>query len=155
MYLNKSFILGNLTRDPELRTMPSGRPVVSFSIATNRAWKDQEGNKQEAAEFHNVVVFGRQGELCAQYLKKGQSVLVEGRLQTRSWDGTDGQKRYRTEIVADRVQFGPKSSNINTGGAYSQTGGSASATQKKENPPDEMPTIEYPEEEIKAEDIPF
>ena len=108
MYLNKVFIAGNLTRDPELKALPSGANVSSFGVATNRTWRDQNGEKKEATEFHNIVVFGRQADTCAQYLKKGQQVLVEGRLQTRSWD-KDGQKQYRTEIVADRVQFGAKS----------------------------------------------
>ena len=107
MYLNKAFIVGNLTRDPELRALPSGSQVASFSLATNRVWKDKDGAKQEATEYHNIVVFGRQAETSAQYLKKGSSVLIEGRLQTRSWE-SDGVKKYRTEIVADRVQFGEK-----------------------------------------------
>ncbi len=107
MYLNKAIIIGNLTRDPEMRALPSGIQVCSFSVATNRVFKDKDGNKKEQADFHNIVVFGRQAETAGQYLKKGQSVLIEGRIQTRSWDdkGT-GEKKYRTEIVADRVQFG-------------------------------------------------
>ena len=108
MYLNKVIIIGNLTRDPETRAMPSGQKVVTLGVATDRVWKDKIGNKQQATEYHNVVVFGRQAETCGQYLKKGQSVLVEGRIQTRSWAGQDGVKKYKTEIVADRVQFGPK-----------------------------------------------
>lgn len=108
MYLNKVFIFGNLTRDPELRSLPSGQPVTNFSIATNRSWKDKEGNKKEEVEFHNVVSFGRQAEMVAQFLKKGNSALVEGRIQTRSWEGDDGSKRYRTEIISDNVQFGPR-----------------------------------------------
>lgn len=154
MYINKAFVYGNLTRDPELRSLPSGKPVTSFSIATNRVWKDQSGNKQESAEFHNVVVFGKQAETVAQYLKKGSSAFVEGRMQTRSWDGQDGQKKYRTEIVADRVQFGPRSTG---GGAQAVGGGSpkqevaGSNTKAKE----ELDTIEYPEEDIDPNDIPF
>lgn len=155
MYLNKAIIIGNLTRDPELRSLPSGAPVVNFSLATNRVWKDKEGRKQESVEFHNIVVFGRQAELVAQYLKKGSSALVEGRLQTRSWDGEGGVKRYRTEIVADRVQFGPRAGGSGggggggggSGGAYSESSG-----KKKETP---LETIEYPEEDSKPEDIPF
>src|SRR6185312_14736379 len=100
MYLNKALVIGNLTRDPEIKALPSGIQVASFSVATNRVWKDKEGRKQESADYHNVVVFGRQAEIVGQYLKKGASVLVEGRMQTRSWDGKDGEKRYRTEIVA-------------------------------------------------------
>src|SRR5882724_756615 len=105
MYLNKAMIYGNLTRDPEMRALPSGGQVCSFSVATNRVFKKADGSKQEQVEYHNVVVFGRQAETCGQYLKKGSPAYVEGRIQTRSWD-KDGQKHYRTEIVAERVQFG-------------------------------------------------
>ena len=111
MYLNKAIIIGNLTRDPELRSLPSGIKVCSFSLATNRVWKDKNGARQESADYHNVVIFGRQAETVAQYMKKGNSMLVEGRMQTRSWDDKNsGEKKYRTEIVADRAQFGPKGS---------------------------------------------
>lgn len=158
MYLNKALIIGNLTRDPELRSLPSGVQVCSFSVATNRVWKDRDGNKQESAEFHNIVVFGRQAETSAQYLKKGNSVLIEGRLQTRSWDAGDGTKKYRTEIVADRVQFGPKGQ----GGGSSSFGKTEGDSGKGggKNPPaggrePELDTIEYPEEDINPEDIPF
>lgn len=109
MYLNKTFLFGNLTRDPELKSMPNGNKVCTFSIATNRIYKDNAGQKHEEAEYHNVVVFGKQAENCGQYLKKGQTVLIEGRIQTRSWDDkTSGEKKYKTEIIADGVQFGPK-----------------------------------------------
>jgi single-strand DNA-binding protein len=107
MYLNKALVLGNLTRDPELRALPNGGSVCSFSIATNHSYTKADGTMVEDAQFHNIVVFGRQAESCAQYLKKGGSALVEGRLQTRTYE-KDGQKQYRTEIVADRVQFGPR-----------------------------------------------
>src|SRR5580692_4076174 len=121
MYLNKAFVFGNLTRDPELRALPSGMNVVNFSVATNRTYKDRDGKKQEQTDFHNVVVFGRQADTVNQYLKKGSSVFVEGRMQTRSWEGKDGEKKYRTEIVADRVQFGPRSAGSG-GGARSTSG---------------------------------
>src|SRR3989344_626146 len=150
MYLNKVFIFGNLTRDPELRSLPSGNAVASFGVATNRVWKDQQGNKQEGTEFHNVVVFGKQAEIVSQYLKKGSSVLVEGRIQTRSWDGQDGVKKYKTEIVAERIQFGPRTGG---GGGMSQGGGNPAKGSPAKNA--EMPSIEYPEEDIKPEDIPF
>ena len=148
MYLNRALLIGNLTRDPELKALPSGNQVTNFGIATNRVYRDRDGNKQETTEFHNIVVFGRQAETCAQYLKKGQSVLIEGRIQTRSWDGQDGQKRYRTEIVADRVQFGPKAGGGYGDGAAPSSGG---ATQRQ----DDAPPIEYPEEDNGGEDIPF
>src|SRR5882757_8285420 len=110
MNINHVLIFGNLTRDPELRALPSGMNVVNFSVATNRTFKDRDGKKQEQTDFHNIVVFGRQADTVNQYLKKGSSVFVEGRIQTRSWEGKEGEKKYRTEIVADRVQFGPRSS---------------------------------------------
>lgn len=148
MYLNKAIIYGNLTRDPELRSLPSGIQVTSFSVATNRVWKDKDGAKQESPEYHNIVVFGRQAETSAQYLKKGSGVLIEGRLQTRSWEA-DGTKKYRTEIVADRVQFGPRAGGASQGAPVAtESAGGAAATPK-------VDTIEYPEEEINPDDIPF
>ncbi len=109
MNLNKTFIVGRLTRDPEQRTMPNGRQVSNFSIATNRIWTDREsGEKQEQVEFHNIVAFGKLAEICNQYLSKGQLILIEGRIQTRSWDDQDGNKRSRTEIIAEIMQMGPK-----------------------------------------------
>lgn len=148
MYLNKAFIFGNLTRDPEMKSLPSGVAVVNFSLATNRVWKDQSGARQETSEFHNVVVFGRQAEIVAQYLKKGSSALVEGRIQTRSWDGQDGQKRYRTEIVADRVQFGPRGGGVAPSPQNNQA-------PVQEPPKEQLETIEYPQDDIRPEDIPF
>src|SRR3989344_7381042 len=108
MNLNKAFLIGNLTRDPELKTLPSGTAVVNFGMATNRIWKDKQGAKQQDVQFHNVVAFGRQAEIVNQYLKKGSLVFIEGRIQTRSWDAADGSKRNRTEIVAERIQLGPR-----------------------------------------------
>jgi single-strand DNA-binding protein len=150
MYLNKAILIGNLTRDPELRSLPSGVKVCSFSLATNRVWKDKNGVKQESADYHNIVVFGRQAETVSQYMRKGSSLLVEGRMQTRSWDDKNtGEKKYRTEIVADRTQFGPKGGS---GGAAP----SASAPQQAPNTDSQdVDSIEYPEEDINPEDIPF
>lgn len=160
MYLNKAIIYGNLTRDPELRALPNGGQVANFSVATNRVWKDKNGAKQESVEYHNVVIFGRTGEVAAQYLKKGRPVLIEGRIQTRSWDDKEGKKNYRTEIVADNFQFGPSapgSGGGNFGGGQSSApavkhSGPKAAEEEKNAP---MDTIEYPSEEINAEDIPF
>lgn len=146
MYLNKALLYGNLTRDPELRSLPNGTPVASFGLATNRVYKDKDGNRQEQADFHNVVVFGRQAETVAQYLKKGSAAFVEGRMQTRSWDGQDGQKKYRTEVVADRVQFGPKGAG---GGAYNKGDTGESKTDANDQ------SIDYPQEDINPDDIPF
>ncbi len=148
MYLNKAFLIGNLTRDPELKALLSGINVCSFSVATNRVWKDKNGEKQEAADFHNIVVFGRQAETVAQYMKKGSQVMVEGRMQTRSWDDqATGTKKYRTEVIADRVQFG---TNSNRTEASSTPKANASEDDKEE-----LETIEYPDEQINVEDIPF
>ena len=155
MYLNKAIVYGNLTRDPELRAIPSGSKVASFSVATNRIWKDKAGARQEAVDYHNVVVFGRQAETVSQYLKKGSSALIEGRMQTRSWDGTDGQKKYRTEIVADRIQFGPRAGNAPLSGGAKTEAGALEAAPSSDNPPLPSETIEYPEEEINPDDIPF
>lgn len=148
MYLNKAIIIGNLTRDPEAKALPSGIQVTSFSVATNRVWKDKNGARQESADYHNIVAFGRQAETTAQYLKKGSSVLVEGRMQTRSWDAQDGTKRYRTEIIADRIQFGPRKEGGS--GASQQANEPSSKTAQEDN----SETIDYPEE-INPDDIPF
>jgi single-strand DNA-binding protein len=154
MYLNKAFVFGNLTRDPELRALPSGASVCTFSVATNRVWMDKDRNRQESTEFHNIVVFGRQAETTSQYLRKGSSVLVEGRMVTRSWDAKDGSgKKYRSEIVADRVQFGPRGGATGATGARPEEEGSKGPAKEPE-----MDSIQYPDAEsegINPEDIPF
>jgi single-strand DNA-binding protein len=153
MNFNKAFVLGNVTRDPELRTTPSGQSVASFGIATNRIWKSQSGERQKSAEFHNVVAWGRLAEICHQYLKKGSLVFVEGRIQTRSWqDQNSGQKRFRTEIVAETMQLGPRGAGTNTGG----TGENAEEASQPMNQ-EPIETVQYPgdEDEIKPEEIPF
>lgn len=151
MYLNKAMIFGNLTRDPEMKALPSGTNVTEFSIATNRRYKDRDGNWQDAVDFHNVVVFGRQAETTSQYLSKGSSAYVEGRLQTRSWE-KDGHKNYRTEIIAERVQFGPKGSG---GGTNAPANDTAAGNTGGDNNAEQPKAPEYPEEEINPEDIPF
>ena len=146
MYINKAIIAGNVTRDPELRSLPSGIKIATFSVATNRFWKDATtGERKEMAEYHNIVVFGRQAETCAQFLRKGSNCFIEGRIQTRSWDGPDGQKRYRTEVVADRVQFGARPTG----------NGSASTSSAPEMVDDASDMIEYPTDDINPDDIPF
>ncbi len=149
MYLNKVFLYGNLTRDPELKALPSGSQVANFGIATNRTYKDKNGAKQEATEFHNIVAFGRTAEVIAQYMKKGRPIFVEGRIQTRSWDDKEsGKKNYRTEVVVDNFQFGAD--------AKGGSGAGATAGAHEEQPaPSEGETIKYPDEEINPEDIPF
>lgn len=144
--------MGNFTRDPEMKALPSGIKVCNFSIATNRTWRNKDGAKQESTEYHNLVVFGRQAELIQQYMKKGSSIYVEGRLQTRSWDA-DGGKKYRTEIIVDTFQFGPKMG----GGNYSGGAAPAAAASEPDAPmkAPELETIEYPEDDINVDDIPF
>jgi single-strand DNA-binding protein len=154
MYLNKVFIIGNLTRDPELKAIPSGIKVCSFSVATNRVWKDKNGARQEAVDYHNIVVFGRQAETVAQYMKKGSQVMIEGRMQTRSWDDqATNTKKYRTEVIADRVQFGSNTGGAKSGGSFDQSSPKPSQAESKNE--EELDTIEYPDEQINAEDIPF
>src|SRR3989338_11417854 len=148
MNLNKVFLIGNLTRDPELKTLPSGQSVVNCGLATNRMWKGKDGSTQKQVEFHNIVMFGRLAEIAKQYLQKGSMIMIEGRLQTRSWEGQDGQKRNRTEIVAEAMQLGPR-----TSGGGNRTPGTANP--KQEEPPEQLATVEYPEDEIKPDEIPF
>jgi single-strand DNA-binding protein len=149
MYINKVFLYGNLTRDPELKALPTGNQVCSFGIATNRAYKDKDGNKQEQTEFHNITLFGRQAEVAHQYLKKGRPVFIEGRLQTRSWDDKDsGKKMYRTEIIVDNFQFGPSA-----GGDSKSFNGDTTAEPKPATAG--AGKVEYPDEDMNPEDIPF
>jgi len=136
MNLNKAMIIGNLTRDPELRSTPGGQSVCSFGVATNQVWTDQQGQRQERAEFHNVVAWGKLAEICSQYLAKGRKVFIEGRLQTRDWEGQDGVKRYRTEIVAENMIM------------LDRSGG------KSSDMPADAP-MENESDEVKKEDIPF
>ncbi len=156
MYLNRVFILGNLTRDPEKRMLPSGAAVTSFALATTRVYKDKNGVRQEDTQYHNIVAFGPQADTIAQYMKKGSSILVEGRLQTRSWDAPDGTKKYRTEIIVDSFQFGPK----RDGGASSEMPSSSASISSapksvSAQAQPELETIQYPSEEINIDDIPF
>jgi len=149
MYINKAMVYGNLTRDPEMKALPSGMQVCSFALATNRIYNDRDGKRQEAVDYHNITVFGKQAENCAKYLTKGNSAYVEGSLRTNSWE-KDGVKHYRTEIIADRVQFGPKGGS-NSGGVTTGSG-TASKTDNNTGAP-VLP--DYPTEDINPEDIPF
>ena len=152
MYLNKAILIGNLTRDPELKAIASGNKVCTFSLATNRVYKDASGQRQEKTEYHNIVVWGKTAENVAQYMKKGSQILVEGRIETRSWDDqATGTKKYRTEIVTDTIQFGSKGSGPTSSG----NSASPKASAPKEEKENELDTIEYPDEQINAEDIPF
>lgn len=156
MYLNKVFLYGNLTRDPELKALPSGQQVATMGIATNRTFKNREGQQQEQTEFHNLVAFGRTAEVMGQYLRKGRPIFVEGRLQTRSWDSKEGVKQYRTEIIIDTFQFGASAGGdgARAGGGYTAPA-AADTTDTPAEPTDMGAAIQYPDEEINPEDIPF
>ena len=157
MYINKVTLYGNLVKDPELKSLPNGTHVSSFSVATNRTIKDQSGTKKDIPEYHNVVAFGKQAELIHQYIKKGNPIFVEGRIQTRSWDGQDGKKQYRTEIVLENFQFGPKGTGGGASGAGGQSNYSSQDTgaESQDTGNTDIGTVKYPDEEINPEDIPF
>ena len=151
--LNKVFLIGNLTRDPELRYLPNGTAVTTFTIASNRTYTLQSGEKKQEATFMRVVVWGRRAEVCAEYLNKGSSAFVEGRLQSRSWQGQDGQKRNTVEVVADNVQF--------LGRPRKEGAAVPAASGQIQDPLDVGPDIDVPPEGVqgggsaKEEDIPF
>lgn len=151
MYLNKVLLYGNLTRDPELRALPSGQQVATFGLATNRSFRNKEGQQQDQTEFHNIVAFGRTAEVMGQYLKKGRPAYIEGRIQTRSWEA-EGQKKYRTEIVVDSFQFGPQAAGERGDGGGRQAQASEEQSQSQDTGSD---SIQYPDDEINPEDIPF
>ena len=167
---NKVIILGNLTRDPEMRYTPNGKAVSSFGVATNRRWNDATGNTQEAVEFHNVVAWGKLAEISSQILHKGRKVLVEGRLQTRSWEGQDGVKRTKTEIVAENFSaLGPaggsqmsapkevKETDLEE--VIKETPSEEKSEEKKEtkakSDKDKKPAPKGEEDKIDLDDIPF
>ena len=171
MNLNKVIVVGNLTRDPETRSTPSGQNVTTFSIATNRIWTDQTGQKKQVVEYHNIVAWGKLADICSQYLARGRLVLIEGRLQTRTWESQDGAKRNRTEIIAENMQMGPRPQGV----GFEE--GATPPPPEEEDIQDESPPIteseptsfeesqkkstpekkekSETEEEIKVEDIPF
>ncbi len=159
MNLNKVFILGNLTRDPELRQTSSGQNVATFGVATNRMWTNQSGVKQNQTEFHNIVLWGRLAEIAHQYLAKGRLVLIEGRLNTRVWQDQTGQKRNRTEIVAENMQLGPRfASTPNPSQAQAPAQNIPEALEPEilqEIQLDEPIENHKADEEIKVENIPF
>jgi single-strand DNA-binding protein len=153
MNLNRAQIIGNLTRDPETRTTPNGQSVANFSVATSYVWKDAAGVRQEKPEYHNIVAWGKLAEICQQYLGKGRKIYVEGRLQTRDWEGQDGVKRYRTEIVAENMIMldrAPEGGATRPEGRPPQSNNGAPAMN---NQPVEKTNT--PDDEIKVEDIPF
>lgn len=144
MNLNKAMIIGNLTRDPEMRNTPSGAQVASFSVATSLVWTDQSGQQQRKSEFHNIVAWRKLAEICGQYLRKGSKVYVEGRLQTTEWTGQDGIKRYRTEIVLENMIM------LDRQGATASNSGN-----DFQNDIQNIPVDDAQEEEIRVENIPF
>ncbi len=146
MNLNKVILIGRLTRDPESKSLPSGQSVTSFGLATNRYFNDKSGQRQEQTDFHNIVLFGKLADIASQYLNKGSLALIEGRIQTRSWQDQNGNKNYRTEIVAERIQLGPKSAGRANPAAPPQNNSNA----KKED----IPVIDE-DKDINVDDIPF
>ncbi len=145
MDLNKVMLIGRVTKDPEVRTLQTGQAVASFSIATNRQWKDAQGQRQEKAEFHNLVAWRKLAEIVQQYVKKGMRIYVEGRMETRSWDDPSGQKKYRTEVVLDNMIM-----------LDSKSGGAAGAPMASKAMAGDVPApTSAPDEEISIEDIPF
>lgn len=154
--LNKVMLIGNLTKDPEAKALPSGQALSSFSVATNRVWKDKDGAKKEQAEFHNIVAFGKIAEIANQYLKKGAKVFLEGRLQTRSWDDQNGVKKYRTEMILENLSMlGGRTAGTGAAGAYAGGAATGSGPSRTSSQEDELPIIQADEEEINIEDIPF
>ena len=161
MSLNKVQLIGNLTRDPELRQIPGGSTVATFSIATNFTWTDQSGQKQEKTEFHNIVAWRKLAEICGQYLKKGGKVYIEGRLQTRDWEGEDGVKRYKTEIIADNMimldRKGGSDSSFSYG-SQAEHGGMDSKSSRKSAPAqqnEQVPAHTAAQNDVMIDDLPF
>jgi len=162
MNLNKVYLIGRLTADPEMRTTQAGQTVTTMRMATNRVWTSPSGEKNESTEYHTIVAWARLGEIASQYLKRGSLLMIEGRLQTRSWDAQDGTKRYRTEVVAESLQMGPRSQQQDgynqQAPAPSQQEPSSPQPQKqdqKDNPTEDIPVINEDDKAINPEDIPF
>lgn len=156
MNFNKAVVLGNITKDPELKTTPSGAQVCSFSIATNRAWFNKNTNeKQTEVEFHNIVAWGKTAQLVAQYMRRGSQILIEGRLQTRMWESQDGKKNYRTEVVVENMQFGAKPAR-SAPAPYRQESAPSNDFEASLQPVDAPPaSSEQSDGDINVEDIPF
>lgn len=169
MNLNKVFIIGRLTADPQVRTTPSGQSVSSFSVATNRVWKDNTGARREDTEFHNIVCWGRQAEIVRQFVAKGSMIMIEGRLQTRVWQDNQNQSRRTTEIICERLQLGPRAANAGAGSSSNfadKSGFDNSSSGENNSYPSgsndnsnssNVPTIELDsdDQKIKDEDLPF
>src|SRR3982750_1823735 len=147
---NQAIVMGNLTRDPELRSTPGGQQVASFAVATNRTWMDGSGERKEAVEFHEIVAWGKLGELAAQYLAKGRKVMVVGRLQTQSWE-KDGVKRQRTEIVASDINFLDRPGENTGGGDFSASASKPATASKSED----VVIEDLGDDAVNLDDIPF
>ncbi|HLD70652.1 MAG TPA: single-stranded DNA-binding protein [Negativicutes bacterium] len=167
MNLNKIFVLGNVTQDPQVRAMPSGQPVVNFSIATNRFYTDQQGQKKQEAEFHNIVAFAKMADTISRYVTKGSLILIEGRIKTRTWNNQQGVKQYKTEIIAEGLQLGPRPAGMganSTGQMANRPAQQAPAQTQPAQKTDDIPVIEEnapvsfnteDPNEIDVKDIPF
>lgn len=155
MSLNRMQLIGNLTRDPEMKQIPGGQVVTSFGVATNFTWKDQSGQPQSKTEFHNVIAWRKLAEICGQFLKKGGKVFIEGRLQTRDWEGEDGVKRYRTEIVADNMIMLDKKGGEMGGGSYQREAGGINKGAEENAGGEEAPMPVTGGDEVKIDDLPF
>lgn len=142
MNLNKAFILGNVTREPELRSLPSGQQVANFGIATNRFFTDSSGEKKQSAEFHNIVCFGKLADTSSRYLHKGSLVLIEGRIQTRNWVNSSGAKQYKTEIIAETLQLGPRGAGQSAGQYGSSNYSKPAANPEPDAKQEDIPIIE-------------
>lgn len=154
MNVNKVILVGRLTRDPEMRSTPSGQTMASVSLATNRFWKDKNGQRQDQTEFHNIVLWGRLAEIAGQYLTRGQEAYFEGRIQTRKYTAKDGTERRTTEVIAENMQLGSRAQGSAT--APAKTFAPSTPDTSKETPAEEIPTINLDEEEeVKIEDVPF
>ena len=170
MSLNRAQIIGNITRDPEMRQIPGGQTVTTFGVATNFVWKDQSGERQQKTEYHNVVAWRKLGEICGQYLRKGSKVYIEGRIQTRDWEGEDGVKRYRSEIIADNMIMLDRKSDSGSFGTAPRAQSekehmpeeeapkekvAATGKKKEKAPAKDLAEKEISEEEITIDDLPF
>ena len=155
MNFNKAIIIGRVTKDPETRTTPNGQTVASIGVASNRVWNTNNGEKQEKVEYHSIVAWGKLAEICGQYLTKGQLVLFEGRLETRTWDGQDGIKRSKTEIIAENMQMGPRPRSQEDGSTYQTKKEPAQNNTSQNQTSEQAPENASSDEEIKIEDIPF
>lgn len=156
MDLNKVMLIGRLTRDPQARTTGQGVTVTNFGLATSRVWKDDQGNKRDLTEFHNIVAWRRLGEICAQYLTKGKQIYIEGHLQTSNWEGSDGKKNYRTEIIADNmIMLGSKSDNQPNSASQTPAVVGAASVVAAPRPEPVVTAAVVTDEEIRIEDIPF